>query len=388
MADSKIEWTRGPDGSKGKVWNPIRGCSPVSEGCRNCYAARFAHRFSAEGQRYEGLTKLTENGPAWKGEVRLVPEFLSYPLRWNKPRRVFVNSMSDLFHPKVSNSFIAAVFGVMAVCRRHTFQILTKRPERLASWFEWVQEEMKGRHINPALGHHAAAMVDTFSEKEADRIYQAINKMGFGRLSEWPLPNVWLGVSVEDQVTAEKRVPKLLAAPAAVRWISIEPMLGAVLLGSLELATFTCKNCGADQLGEGCGCGAGAQPAHDLKREWHKHWPIDWIVCGGESGPKARPVNPAWVRSIRDQCQAAGVPFLFKQWGEWKPHYGVEEVDENVTIDMPPPPAGGSHIIEAGGRQYHFEGVGSTWMRWTGKHVAGRELDGKIWDEYPGQERG
>jgi protein gp37 len=367
VGDTKITWAQ-------KVWNPVRGCSPVSSGCKFCYAARFAHRFSAEGQRYEGLTRFTEHGPVWTGDVRLVPEFLSYPLRWTRPRRVFVNSMSDLFHPKVPNDFIAAVFGVMAVCRRHTFQILTKRPERLAEWFAWVQEKMKGRHINPALGHHAAAMVDTFSEKEADRIYKAINKMGFGRLSEWPLPNVWLGVSVEDQKAADERIPKLLAAPAAVHWVSMEPMIGPVDLSTWYLP---CPHKGNE---EKCSpCWASHQ---DAEPYCTRGTFVDWVVLGGESGPKARPMDPAWVCSVQKQCQAAGVPFLFKQWGEWGP-VDRELTTQHVEAIHHEPGSRETRIVDDQGLKHTYYRLEEGWMEWVGKHAAGRELDGKIWDEYP-----
>jgi protein gp37 len=366
MANTKIEWTE-------KVWNPVRGCAPVSAGCEHCYAARQAHRFSGVCNPYEGLTELTKHGPKWNGIVRSVPELLTQPMRWKKPRRIFVNSMSDLFHPDVDFEFIAAVFGVMAASYHHTFQILTKRPKRMREWFDWAKEDLKGRHAVPSMIHHAACVVDKFSEKEGDRLNRAINKMSWWRISRGlVLPNVWIGVSVENQATADKRIQDLLETPAEVRWVSMEPLLDSVLIPDEYLT------------GEYAPRDHGGAMAEELGPK------LDWIVCGGESGPGARPMDPAWVRSIRDQCQAAKVPFLFKQWGGWKPHVGTEEVAENVAIDMPLPSRqnnGKNTFVKAGGRRYEFYGGGSDWMRKVSKKMGGRELDGRIWDEYPVVER-
>jgi protein gp37 len=250
---TKIEWTRGDDGAMGKTWNPVRGCSVVSPGCTHCYAMKQAARFPA----YRGLTKPSKGGPVWTGEVRLVPEKLGEPLRWRKPRRVFVNSMSDLFHEGVPDEFIAEVFGVMALADRHTFQILTKRPERMRRWIE----------------EHTCANNPRF----------------------WPLPNVWLGVSCEDQVRADERIPLLLDTPAAVRFVSYEPALGPLQLDPSWI---------------------GGYPSSD---EWARTGPkeprLSWLIVGGESGPSARPCDVSWVRSIVAQCRAAGVACFVKQLG-------------------------------------------------------------------------
>jgi protein gp37 len=306
MSKSKIEWTD-------KVWNPVRGCAPVSEGCRNCYAARFAHRFSGPGQRYEGLTRLTEHGPKWNGQVREVPEFLEMPLRWKKPRRIFVNSMSDLFHDQVSPTFIDLVLEVMMACPQHIFQVLTKRPENL-------EEKLYG-HVDGI-----------------------VRELGGGDY----VPNLWLGTSVEHQVAADKRIPELLKVPAAVRWLSLEPLLGPI---NLRLPT---RSWGEMSNGRrGCNhCCNKDRECDDPTHHFRPQCPycrgtayadiINWVVVGGESGPGARPMDPDWVRSVRDQCQEAGVPFLFKQWGAYN--------------------AAGEKV---------------------GKKAAGRELDGRIWDEYP-----
>ena len=233
---SRIEWTDA-------TWNPVTGCTKVSEGCRRCYAERMSSRLRAMGVRKyrRGF------------EVATHPETLIEPLRWRKPRLVFVNSMSDLFHEAVPDGFIASVFDVMGRTPRHVYQILTKRPARARDFLR-----------SPDLRRRPGGGV---------------------RL---PLPNVWLGTSVEDQQTLDRRVVPLLETPAAVRWISAEPLLEAITVFSVDGPVDVCRG--------------GKSPLH-------------WVVCGGESGPGARPMRPDWARSLRDQCAAAGVPFFFKQWG-------------------------------------------------------------------------
>jgi protein gp37 len=241
---SAIEWT---DAS----WNPVRGCSRVSEGCRNCYAEGVAARFSGPGRPYEGLARFTPRGPQWTGKIRLVPEVLEQPLRWRKPRKIFVNSMSDLFHEDVPFRFIANVFGHMHSAPRHTFQVLTKRAARMRVFIEWFRREWLGGS-------------DAFPRE---------------------YPHVWLGVSVEDQRAADERIPELLATPAAVRFLSCEPLLGPVDVRFKE---------------------TGAHYREDR---------LDWVIVGGESGRRARPLEVAWARSLVEQCRAAHVPVFVKQLG-------------------------------------------------------------------------
>ena len=277
MADTSIEWAT-------KVWNPLRGCSIVSAGCRSCYAMKQAHRFAGPGGKYEGLTKMSGGGPVWTGEVRVVPEMLEAPLHWKKPQRVFVNSMSDLFHEDVPDSFIDQVFAVMALCSQHTFQVLTKRPQRAEDYLRsqatlnGIGDSIRRRSPTPAM-----------SIAEAMRAF-GIEVDPISRW--WPLRNVWLGVSVEDQATADERIPLLLETPAAVRWVSAEPLLAAVTL-RLWLP-FTTRGRGGDHREKGG---------------------LDWVVVGGESGPGARPFDIAWARSTVEQCKAAGVPVFVKQLG-------------------------------------------------------------------------
>ncbi len=264
MGKSKIEWTD-------KTWNPIRGCSRVSEGCRNCYAERMAARFSGpiaiptedpsspnrvRNGPYHGLAKMTADGPRWTGKVRLVPEALDAPLRWRKPRKVFVNSMSDLFHPEVKDEWIAAIMNRMMLARErgHIFQVLTKRADRMRDHLKLVAQAVGG-------------------EGEFKR--------------RWS--HVWWGVSVENQKTAEERTGPLLKTPAAVRWISYEPGIGPVNLDEAVLAN--------ERLPQNEGLG------------------IDWVVVGGESGPGARPFDLRWARSIIEQCRATGTLVFVKQLG-------------------------------------------------------------------------
>jgi protein gp37 len=281
-AETSIEWTD-------TTWNPVRGCSVVSPGCSHCYAMKQAHRFPA----YAGLTKLTNGGPVWTGEVRLVPELLDQPLRWRKPRRIFVNSMSDLFHEGVPDAFIDRVFAVMALASRHTFQVLTKRPDRMRDWFRGTKN---GATREMAVYDEAAAR----SRRSPPPGWS------------WPLENVWLGVSAEDQARADERIPVLLDTPAAVRFISAEP-----LLSGLDLRGLIQRRCVAPSHPFPFSC---RETSHDLRG-------IDWVIIGGESGPKARPFQIEWARSILAQCRAAQVPVFLKQLGA-RPHYVEQHVEK------------------------------------------------------------
>ena len=466
MSKSKIEWTDA-------TWNPVTGCTKVSAGCKNCYAERLFPKV------YPGR-KFTD--------VQCHPERLEQPLRWRKPRRVFVNSMSDLFHKAVPDEFIDQVFAVMALCSQHEFQCLSKRPKRMMEYINgqgrdfsiareigrirdrrtgtdlatkeaarlsasaWSGERLSeaGRNApvqtskggishkrrispynnddqreencngsascdlgpsqwttntgrtddqpreRPQVGELAGksgigdllGTEDTCdrgsSQKEmeaqgivtsqnppnrsrcvGDQATQGNGDHGQGACGEirneqkghvcnllqedlethlvWPLPNAWLGVSIEDQATADERIPLLLQTPAAVRFVSYEPALAPIALRD-------------EWMHLGC------RPTMDLPPGSGK---CDWLICGGESGPKARPMHPDWARSVRDQCQAAGVPFFFKQWGEycWPGQMSEDtwrEVDAVVNLAGIP------------GKPYR-----------VGKKKAGRLLDGKKWSEFP-----
>ena len=300
---SKIEWTD-------RTWNCVVGCSLVSAGCTNCYAMGVAHRgMSAE---HRGLTVLRDHGkgPRWTGEVRFLPERLAEPLSWRKPRRVFVNSMSDLFHEALTFHQIAAVFGVMAAAQRHTFQVLTKRPERAREFFAWAKRYGDGYDLVRTIDSSEllacaweACSGDAWGDDvEPPDLLDAIpGPEVFGRA--WPLPNVWLGVSVEDQATADERIPALLTLPAAVRWVSYEPALGPVDFGAWLGAHHDACDCDR--------CFGVSQNR------------INWIVVGGESGPKARLFDIAWARSTVEACEAAGTKCFFKQAGSNPTHDGA-----------------------------------------------------------------
>lgn len=290
---TSIEWTDA-------TWNPIVGCSRVSPGCEHCYAERFVHRgLSAQ---HRGLTVMRNHGPGWTGEVRLVKERLAAPLSWRKPRRIFVNSLSDLFHEKLSNEDIAAVFGVMAACPHLTFQVLTKRPARMREWFRWIADVGPSRHENGAARGVRWFLWNVPGHDDAMR--------GDRSAWRWPLPNVWLGVTVEDQERAD-RIVDLSATPAALRFVSVEPMLGPVTLGLL-----------------------GILPSVDTGGAYVAvHQRIGWVIVGGESGPGARPFHASWMRSVVDECRDAEVPVFCKQLGA-NVH---TRNDDNFTIDEDPP---------------------------------------------------
>lgn len=306
MSDnSGIEWTDA-------TWNPVTGCtklSPASPGCQNCYASTFAERFRGTPGHY------FEHG----FDVQLRPDKLDLPLRWRRPRRIFVNSMSDLFHDQVPDDYIAHVFAIMQSAAAHTFQVLTKRHSRMRSLLNngdfWQAVTDFGVHVMSQKPSREQFWADTGQRN------------GF-------LPNVWLGVSAENGQWAKIRGDALRDIPAAVRFFSCEPLLG---------------------------------PIDDLDLSG-----IGWVITGGESGPGARPMDPQWARDIRDQCVAAGVPFVHKQNGEWASsgRYGLgileprrcygsatETVRDDITI----------HEI----------------LQRVGKKAAGRQLDGRTWDQYP-----
>lgn len=324
-----IEWTDA-------TWNPVTGCSKVSQGCKHCYAER----------EWPRMTKLV---PAYAGrdftDVRAHGDRLNQPIRWAKRRMIFVNSMSDLFHPAVPDEFIDSVFGVMWACLYgrneqdgHIFQVLTKRADRMRDYLNTDRREAWARKAV----HHGGGI-------DPDGLWD--QTMNF----EGPHPRIWLGVSVEDQASANERIPLLLDTPAAVRWISAEPLLGPVRLSGLFGLITDDEDVRIDALN---GTFVTSRYQEELT---HLGARLDWVVVGGESGPKARPMHPEWARSLRDQCAASDVPFLFKQWGEWFPHPEITDADGSLF-----------HRFEDG-----------TWMQRDGKKAAGRLLDGVTHDGYP-----
>ncbi len=292
MGVSTIEWTQ-------RTWNPVSGCSVVSPGCHHCYARTMAGRFSAPGAPYHGLAVMTEHGPQWTGDVQMSVKHLDDPLRWRKPQLVFVNSMSDLFHEGLTNEEVAAVFGVMAAARQHTFQVLTKRAKRMREWFKWVDDGV----VSPD------QVVSTCAANYVD-----VDQLVW----PWPLPNVWLGVSVEDQQRADERIPYLLETPAAVRFLSCEPLLGPVDLS----AWLFCDDCRTGYYGRGSvedtlTAAAGGRPWRECRCSR-----LSWVIVGSESGPAARTMAIEWARDVVDQCLNAGVPVFVKQLANAKDRKG------------------------------------------------------------------
>lgn len=310
-----IEWTDA-------TWSPVTGCTRVSDGCMNCYIERSTP-IRVAGRKFDG------EGIGSSLAVQLHPNRLDWPLRKRDGKKIFVCSQADLFHSDVPDEYIAKVFAVMALAPHHTFQVLTKRHDRMRSLLSshafWARVGVAGLDRDVWLPQAGVSL---------DQHY---------------LPNVWLGVSAEDQKRADLRIPALLDTPAAVRFVSAEPLLGPIDLHGDPI--------GKDSV------------------FWIGH--LDWVIIGGESGPGARPMHPDWARSMRDQCVAAGVPFLFKQWS----------------------PEDGLNWSEGNGRRLHYarnylrpdgtcavlgdDGMPGVCMERVGKRRAGRDLDGRTWDQYP-----
>jgi protein gp37 len=330
MGKTTIEWTD-------ETWNPTTGCREVSPGCKNCYARRIFKRPYPKREFHD---------------VQCHPERLDAPLHWRKPRRVFVNSMSDLFHEAVPDEFIDAVFMAMICAPQHHFQILTKRPLRM------------GAYLTTPL--------------RLENIYMQRYGISGSPLDaeDWPLPNVHLGVSIEDQPTADERIPILLETPAAVRFISYEPALGPVDLQHLQPGDPPVEI-------------AALNGTHGVLRPHRGVSPkLDWVIAGGESGPRARPPHPDWFRSLRDQCAAAGAPFFFKQWGEWIPRKLYEESGKGKNYPWGVINLDGDWFDQTtawNGREGKDSSTREYTMLRVGKKTAGALLDGREHKEFPGQ---
>lgn len=390
MSDTThIEWTDA-------TWNPIAGCSLVSPGCTNCYAMRrVAPRLSANPAtpHYAGTVQPSKAGHVWTGKIGVAADaVLLKPLSWKRPRRIFVNSTSDLFHEGVSDQVIDRVFAVMALCPQHTFQVLTKRPERMRAYLTRPAGDGKQNTLNH-LAYEATSEVmnlwnPAWKQEGIDGPHRSRAIMAF---NTWPLPNVWLGVSVEDQQRADERIPVLLDTPAAVRWISAEPLLGPIDLRDLtrtphpldrhlppDLNGSFWVNALTGQLGVRSakrGRYEYRTPAFDYPR-------LDWIVCGGESGQGARPMHPDWARALRDQCLRAGVPFLFKQWGNCLPcdMSGEGEHGEPAWLLEDAHFSGNSDKLGKGREVFAF---GQYFIRFGSATHTGRTLDGVVHNAYP-----
>lgn len=310
MSVTTIEWTKRP-GTIGETWNPTTGCNKVDRGCKNCYAEKMHKRLQAMGQeKYKG--NFLDGAVAQ-------PDTLDIPMKWTKPRTVFVNSMSDLFHEKVDFNFICEVMQVIQLTPQHTYLVLTKRPEIAVKFFDWMGRDLYGPWAPP--------------------------------------PNLWMGTSCNDQESANKRVPVLLKLKGVLRFLSYEPATGPVDLSNLETNYF--------------------QPTIDAVRGFstfggridYDHPRLHWVIMGGESGNKAAPMHPAWARKVRDDCQAAGVPFFFKQFGEWAPRTFLDEGKPFIKFGTDP-------------KIYTFTEPPQNMIK-VGKHKSGHELDGKTYQQFP-----
>lgn len=327
MADrTNIEWTDA-------TWNPITGCSVISPGCTNCYAMKLAGTRLKNTPSRTGLTCDSKAGPVWNGKVRFNQDWLTKPLRWKKPRMIFVCAHGDLFHEDVPDEWILDVLTIMAIARQHTFQVLTKRADRMREFMS-----------RPDLLNEIYMNWYWFVDEPRE-------------VWSWPLHNVWLGVSAEDQKRYDLRRSCLDDTPGAVRFWSIEPLLGPI----------------------------------DMRIE---HVKPDWVIVGGESGQNARPIQPDWVRSIRDQCASAGVPFFFKQWGEYLPvgqilpDCGTVQGATAVRPGRMKLHYGGTprlmpkHAFAERGVEFTSTNDGRLTFR-VGKRCAGRFLDGAEHNEMP-----
>jgi protein gp37 len=369
MADgTAIEWTDA-------TWNVVNGCTVLSPGCANCYAMGLAATRLKNHPSRAGLARMHNGHAQWTGQVRFNEAVLLDPLKWRRPRRIFVCAHGDLFHDSVPDEWIDQVFAVMALAPQHSFQVLTKRADRMRGYV--VGDDLPFLHGRLQRIQDAAYRIAINRRGQRDEAagmaarQQCIDALK--RISDREsagFANVWLGVSVEDQQRADERIPHLLAAPAAVRWLSCEPLLGPVNLRDVAFDGTT-----------ECDALAGEHIFSDLPQGRR----IDWVVAGGESGHRARPMHPDWVRSLRDQCAATGVPFLFKQWGEWAP------VDPPASQwDCMPAVNGraGRITMYSNGvskpRGFFPAGARNTAnLDRLGKKEAGRLLDGQLHDGFP-----
>ena len=379
---SSIEWTDA-------TWQPITGCAIVSPGCTNCYAMKLAGTRLRNLPSRKGLTVQTKAGPVWNGKARLNEEWLTQPLTWRRPRKIFVCAHGDLFAEGVPDEWIDRVFAVMALCPQHTFQVLTKRPARMREWFEERWQPTPAQRIEfpglPAFDAPAQAEGDDRHE----RVYQAAgefldldtvsdrfwNPDGSRKWPGWPLPNVWLGVSAEDQRRADERVPDLLATPAAVRFVSAEPLLGPIDFTAMDAE----NDRGFGEIDALRGIAYAGPAVMGTNR-------LDWVIVGGESGVGARPMHPDWARQIRDACASAGTAYLFKQWGAFQHGSTMGRApsldrivfnDGRILTDVTMP------ACKAEDREHGWQRRSPEMMALVGKKAAGRLLDGVEHNGFP-----
>ncbi|HUX01088.1 MAG TPA: phage Gp37/Gp68 family protein [Phycisphaerae bacterium] len=396
---TKIEWVKNPDGTAGKTWNPITGCTKISPGCQHCYAERMSKRLA-------GRCGYPADEPF---RVTVHPDKFDEPLHWRKPAHIFVCSMADLFHPKVRFGTILRVVRSIIYTPWNTYQILTKRPSRMREFFEyWMHMGTKAGYLDPMMlaldaggppiSGEQAARANEWYKTHCDQSGRGLCDLPI----PWPLPNVWLGVTVESGDYLS-RIDDLMATPAAVRFVSMEPLLGPVNLRPWLYDPRECS-CYEAEYGHQLGCMFHGMTGDAVRAEMAKPWPVlDWVIVGGETGPGARPMHPDWVRDVRDQCVAANVPFFFKGWGSWAPlpepftytpavgsgnreynlALGRYRKKHRATLLLDDRPEGWPpYMIRQGTGLTDGEGG----MARVGKKAAGRLLDGREWNQMPGDQ--
>jgi protein gp37 len=390
MADrTSIEWTDA-------TVNAINGCTVLSPGCKRCYAMKQAHRIPFRA----GLVTKTAGGMVWNGEVYFHAPALILPLKWRRPRRIFWNAHGDTFHDNVPTEWIDQVFMTCALTPQHVHQILTKRSARMRAY---LNDPETPRRIMALLRDWGGSLPAAASRRA--RAHWA--------LEAWPLRNVWMGVSVEDQPRANERIPDLLHARAAVRFLSMEPLLGAIDLRAIELPDDPECSCTDLRLDARTGYHSGTphQEPGIGKRSLPPPLPgLDWVIVGGESGHGARPLHHGWVRDIWHACVMSGVAFFFKQWGEWAPVCDIDSDVLEALYDPPPEhdPEGRRRcrveqlVLHADGRRFELDcwsrengarddalvkafqaGQDGMLMMRIGKKRAGRKLYGNEYSEMP-----
>lgn len=351
MGKTSISWTD-------ETWNPIVGCSIASPGCDHCYAMGLAGSRLKTHPAYAGLTRQKKGrGPVWNGKTRLLEHKLDEPFRWRKKRMVFVNSMGDLFHENIPFDQIDTIFAIMALNPRHTFQVLTKRAHRM---FDYLH----GDPDTTPLSQCAEARIGRRAMEIGRARGEDVDEPYWDAFWEWPLPNVWLMVSAENQSYARSRIPSLLRCPAAVRGVSLEPLLGPIRLDQMIVGDplYVCEEIPEgwprplDALRGGTDSGLAPWPALDL------------VIVGGESGKSARPMHPQWVRDLCDQTVGTPATFHFKQWGEWGPLFCTTTLTDAERRRA---------------KMFEFDQDGERVWSVGNKKRTGRLLDGVTWDRLP-----
>lgn len=381
-----IEWARHPVTGLGATWNIVTGCAVVSPGCTNCYAMKLAGTRLKHHVSRQGLTVQTKSGPVWNGQVRFNEQWLTQPLAWKKPHGIFVAAHGDLFADGVTDDQLDRIFAIMALTPQHVYYVLTKRPERMRDYLTRPagngKQDIRNHLAWEVLPQVMIAWAPQWKSEGIDGPHRS---RGIAAFTKWPLPNVWLGVSVEDQTRADERIPILLDTPAALRFISAEP-----LLGPIDIAGYTFIFTHEDEaalMDERPGF-VPILPFRDPKTTPSDQIctpRLDWVIAGGESGPSARPSHPDWFRSLRDQCAEADVAFFFKQWGNWAPDTGPMPSGDPIMD-------GRARCAVWQGDRWLFAADGDTppsdagegeWVYHLGKKAAGRMLDGQAHSAFP-----